>query len=140
MFGDTAGKQCACCSLYAICFTTVRSPGHWNIDDLDFIVKEGDTLYTSLNKNTYLMVSDLPQNILLFGSDIKVTYLENDFGFLNSTSVGFLSGENILSTGSGALLFIKGACISVICKKNAVFLFLTVEIIWVKQYQMAFQC
>ena len=47
MFGESSGKQCARCSLYAITFEMIRSPGYWNKDDLDFIVREGDQLYKS---------------------------------------------------------------------------------------------
>ena len=92
MFGESAGKQRAYCSLYAISFTAAKSPGHWNSDDIDFIVKEGDNLYKSLNKNTYLMVPDLPEFVSIFDSQVKVTYLKNEYGFLSiSTIPRFLS-------------------------------------------------
>ena len=29
--GESLGKQCTCCSLYAISFTTVISPGHGKV-------------------------------------------------------------------------------------------------------------
>ena len=50
MFRESAGKQCACCSLYAIAFTVVKSPGYWDSYDIDFIVKEGDRLYSVSQK------------------------------------------------------------------------------------------
>ena len=122
MFGESAGKQCACCSLYAISFTAVKSPGHWNSDDIDFIVKEGDNLYKSLNKNTYLMVPDLPEFVPMFESQVKVTYLENEYDFLSiSTILRFLSC-NDSTNGDGLLFFIKGICVSIIWREKCVYL------------------
>ena len=56
----------------------------------------------------------------MFECSVKVSYLENEVGFLYSKSMfGFLS---LNDTGNGTLFFIKEVCIS-IWKKNAIFLF-----------------
>lgn len=124
MFGESAGKQCACCSLYAISFTVAKSPGNWNSNDIDYIIKEGDVLYKSLNKNTYLMVLDLPNIFPLIDNiQVKVIYLENEYGFLNydTSPPHFLSSSNV-TNGDELHFFMKGFCISIIYKKNCLYL------------------
>jgi len=98
MFGESAGKQCACCSLYAISFATVvKVPGNWGTNDIDFIINEADQFYKSLNKNTYLMVTDLPNIVPMFESHARITYLENEYGILSFSFIPpprFLSNAN----------------------------------------------
>ena len=122
-FGTSAGKQCACCSLFSICFNKIRSPGYWNTEDLDFLVREGDNLYKSLRKDTYLMVPDLPQYVPMFESLVSVRYLENKFGFNSYSPISFLKPQNESSAYDGAIFFIKGLCISLIYQKRAIYLF-----------------
>ena len=43
-FGDTAGVQCACNSLYILSWSQIRKLGFWNRLDLDHILTESDTL------------------------------------------------------------------------------------------------
>ena len=81
-FGETAGLQCTCCSLFSIAFTLVKSPGYWDTKDLDFIIENGDKTYKSLNVLRYLMIPELPQQIQLFESQIVHVELKtNKFGF-----------------------------------------------------------
>ncbi|XP_057292445.1 uncharacterized protein LOC130621150 [Hydractinia symbiolongicarpus] len=124
MFGESAGKQCACCSLYAVSFSTrVKSPGNWNVNDIDFIITEADKLYKSLNKNTYLTVPDLPNSVPIFGSNVTITYLDKEYGLLSSYSIPrFLSNLNN-SIGDGLLFFVKFICVAILPKKNCVYLF-----------------
>ena len=56
MFGESSGKQCACCSLLAITFTAIRTPGSWNKEDLDFVVKEGDNIYKKVSQRDCICV------------------------------------------------------------------------------------
>ena len=67
-FGETAGKQCTCCSLFSVAFTLVKTPGRWVSNDLDYIVIKGDMIYKALGKDTYLLASELPNIITLFTS------------------------------------------------------------------------
>ena len=55
-FGETAGMQCTCCSLFSIAFTLVKNPSCWDSKDLDFVVEKGDKTYKSLNVLQYLMI------------------------------------------------------------------------------------
>jgi len=76
-FGDSAGKQCTCCALFSVIFTLMKSPGHWNFNDLDFIVEKGDSIYKNLNVNRYLMFSELPRETSIFNSIITINYMQN---------------------------------------------------------------
>jgi len=63
-FGSTAGRQCACNSLFSIFWSHVRNIDNWTKHDLDRILIEGDKIYNSLNTQNYLSVEDLPDQIL----------------------------------------------------------------------------
>ena len=119
-FQNTAGKQCTCCSLFSIVFSTlVKSPGHWKAEDLDYIIENGDLVYKSLNTESYLMLTELPTNLCLFESTLTVNYIENRFGFISATSkmYGFLF-EKTMTESNGLLFMIKGLCISIIWNRN----------------------
>ena len=110
MFGKSVGKQCSCCSLYSIAFSIVKSPGYWNTCDLDFIVSNGDRLYKSLNKDTYLSIPDLPKSFLMFEKSlpIKVDYLDCDeFGFVSYSKGSFHSFDSTFSKGDGCIFIIS---------------------------------
>jgi hypothetical protein len=51
-FGDTAGRQGACNSLFAIFWSKIRNVSNWRTSDLDKILVEGDKIYKSLNTHT----------------------------------------------------------------------------------------
>ena len=117
MFGDSAGKQCACCSLLAISFTVIRTPGYWNKDDLDFVVKEGDNTYKTVACHTIgpvsdlpinLSVPDLPRNIPILGSNIRIAYLKDCYGFISFNESSSLLSDMQCSSGNGFLFFLKG--------------------------------
>ena len=41
-FGETAGAQCACMSLTALCQSGIRKASIWRASDLDYIWESGD--------------------------------------------------------------------------------------------------
>ena len=53
-FGETAGAQCVCNSLYALCWSEIRQVSVWKPDDFYNILYQGDVLYKSLNVIDYL--------------------------------------------------------------------------------------
>jgi len=75
-FGESAGKQCTCCSLYSIAFSRVKNPGNWDIFDLDYVLEQGDKIYKGLNKDNYLMFSELPREIHIFETTMNLEFLE----------------------------------------------------------------
>ena len=73
-FGFSAGKQCSCMSLTAICWSSVKKVNTWKENDLDFILNEGDIVYKSLNLNRTLYVDELPTQIQISDVVIGLVY------------------------------------------------------------------
>ena len=122
MFGITAGRQCSCCSLISICFSTVKTLGQWNQEDLDFIVRQGDAIYKLQNTESYLMATELPRVVNFYGSELMINFLDTTSGLLyRGDSSSFLTSSQC--DGNGLIFFIKGYCVSVLWTKKFVFLF-----------------
>ena len=51
-FGETAGRQCACNTLFSIAWSAIRRAGLWNTTDIDFILTESDKIYKQLKAVT----------------------------------------------------------------------------------------
>ena len=113
--------------MYAVVFSRyIKTPGCINTDDLDVIVREGDKLYKSLNTDTHLEFSDLPNSITTFGFKANISYLSNSIGLLNpGQNESFLLQNKHCNfqPGDGMLFIVKGYCICLIIRKNTVFLF-----------------
>ena len=123
-FGETAGRQCTCCALFSVAFTLVKSPGHWVSKDLDFIIENGDLIYKSLNVNRYLMANELPRELTLLGSNVRINFIKEKCGIVNGNSpYQYFLIRNMLSNSSGLLFFMKGLCVSVVWASNHYFLF-----------------
>ena len=75
LFGETAGIQCACNALYALCWTQIKQIFHWVRRDLDHILVEGDNLYKSLHTSDMLSVDQLPAFVKMYNHDIPIQYL-----------------------------------------------------------------
>ena len=41
-FGETAGTQCACMALTALCWPVIRKVSIWRVSDVDCILESGD--------------------------------------------------------------------------------------------------
>ena len=72
LFGEKAGIQCACNSLYALCLVQIKQIFHWNKSDLDHILIEGDCLYKSLGTLDMLSANQLPGFVKMFSHNIPV--------------------------------------------------------------------
>ena len=48
-FGATAGVQCACNLLFALCWSVIRNVCQWHTFHLDYVLCEGDSNYKQLN-------------------------------------------------------------------------------------------
>ena len=73
-FGDTASIQCACNSLYVLCWSKVKKVFAWNSSDVDLYLVEGDLLYKSLNTTDLLSVDGLPRSVQLNVFLVLVTF------------------------------------------------------------------
>ena len=75
-FGRTPGVQCACNSLFALCWSQVKTVSRWNKSDLNHVLTEGDLLYKSLNVVDMLTADDLPRSIVMCNIEFLVDFLE----------------------------------------------------------------
>ena len=69
-FGETAGTQCACMALTALCWSVIRKVSIWRVSDVDCILESGDWVYKTLGRFGLLSVDDLPSEISL--TDVTV--------------------------------------------------------------------
>ena len=123
-FGSTAGIQCACNSLYALCWSKVKKVFAWNISDLDHILTQGDLLYKSLGKNCLLAVDELPRSVNINDNNIslvftrletKIATLADGDPFLRSLFRGY--SDNL------CLLLIAGYTTAILQHNNLFYLF-----------------
>ena len=124
-FGHTAGIQCACNSLYALCWSTIKRVSVWTTSDLDYVLENGDGLFKSINTNMALNVDELPVNVNIEGHSLGVILLENESGVMNTTEqFNFLkmSFQSKMNTGTGAIFFINGYIFALIWNKSGIFL------------------
>ena len=74
-FGNTAGVQCACNFLYALCWSQIKNVISRNTPDLDYIT-ERDKLYKTLNTFDMLSVDDLPRCVKMYDQNVQIEFLE----------------------------------------------------------------
>ena len=124
-FGDTAGVQCACNSLFAICWSFIKRVTVWSTYDLDYILENGDRMYMSLETHKILTLDDLPPNVSVEGHAMQVVKLGNESGWINIANRFDMletSFKNASNTGSGMIFFISGYNFAVIWSKSGFFL------------------
>ena len=123
-FGHTAGVQCACNSLFAICWSVIKRVTVWSTYDLDYILANGDFMYKSLHTDEVLTLDDLPPNVTVEGCEVQVFRLENESGWINIANRFDMletSFKNTGNTGSGMIFFISGYTFAVIWSKSGIF-------------------
>ena len=69
-FGSTAGMQCSCIALFALCWSKLRKGISRQFHDIDDIVNVGNDVYKMLAVSMYLTVDDQPAGI-----ELMVIYL-----------------------------------------------------------------
>ena len=125
-YETTAGIQCLCVSLMAVCWSLIKSISKWDSNDFDQILRKGDELFKSLNKFKLLGVEDLPTKIEIYSHSIDIVLLGKKIGEITSsrylTSIVDIVG-NCSNLGNGALLIINEYAFGVIWKRNWFFLF-----------------
>ncbi len=90
--GDTAGKQCIAnvfsTGVYASC---VQNPKLWKQSDLDGILLQGDYLYNQVcKKNSYLLPSDIPECIQVFGEVCTILQGDDLYGIVEGDTSSIL--------------------------------------------------
>ena len=120
-FGATAGIQCACNALYAICFSIVKKVSIWKSFDLDYILENGDETFKTVGISRAMELNELPRNLTIENCSVTVEFLDNQFGLLGYGNL--FDGHTSCDTGNGLIFTTCGFCFSLIWSKNCIFLF-----------------
>ena len=116
LFDETAGRQCACSAMFSICWSFVRKISCWTHRDLDHILNEGDNLYKSLKKESFLSVDDLPRQIYIFRYIVNI-WIPKDTVHEGVAFLGEPFLRNIFPlchNSTGCLLFICNYAVAII--------------------------
>ena len=126
-FGETAGIQCACNALFALCWSLVRRVSIWQTADLDHILAFGDLNYKRLGTRNILTVDDLPGIVEGDGCSFGVELLSLENGEVNCFSTGFpflrAIHDSCEKSGVGFLIFITGYTVAIVPMGNKFYLF-----------------
>ena len=110
LFGETAGRQCACNALLSICWSHVREISFWRTIDLDFILVEGDKLYKYLNFQGYLNVAQQPQEVQIFRHTVNLKILaenlHNGIAVFGDSFLNDIFDTSNANNSSGCILFL----------------------------------
>ena len=89
-FGLTAGRQCTCCALFSVVFSTVKNPGNWNCADVNYVVDHGDQVYKDLNSTAYLMLNELPNSVSIMNLNFLINFLDTKSDLVGYKSVQYM--------------------------------------------------
>lgn len=93
-FGESAGSQCMCNALWAICYSSIASVRYWTEWDLDRILTLGNDLYVSLGYTSqYLALDDLPNSIATENGNIQIEKSDSYLFELSRNSTSFLRAQ-----------------------------------------------
>ena len=121
-FGYSAGTQCSCNALYAICYSSVKKVSIWKYWDVDYILEHGDAVFKSVGILRSLSMNELPNNVQVENNTLKIEMLDNFVGLLGYNSV-FANHVSLCDIGNGLIFTTAGYCISLIWSKNSIVLF-----------------
>ena len=98
-FGNSAGKQCSCMSLAAVCWSTLRKLSVWKESDLDFVLEYGNKVYENQNTDHSLHVDELPTQIYFETVSVDVKTVATLDGFIEKgqSSINFIDKDLLLS-------------------------------------------
>ena len=118
-FGATAGVQCACNSLFALCWSVIRNVCQCNTFNLDYVLSEGDSNYKQLNTLSLLAADELPNVVQTADSrmfSVEYLSLENDKVNAHSQEFPFLRAllNECVDKCVRFLMFVSGFTIAVI--------------------------
>ena len=120
LFGETAGIQCTCMTLFEISYSTLKSVNRWDQFDLDIILINGDALYKSLRRQILLTVEDLPRDFEMGEETVFAQFRVNKYAIFNRglQEVHATLLENLVqnpeSQSAGSIFFIQGMCFAII--------------------------
>ena len=111
--------QCACNSLFALCFSQVKKVFNWNTPDLDYILTEEDILYKSLWAIDLLSSDELTRSVVISNYNIPRDYLELETEVANlRTGEAFLRRIVAIKAYDEIILLFMGWFTTAIMKKH----------------------
>ena len=127
-FGQTAGTQCMCNTLYSVGYSIIKKVRHWTNWDMDYMVIAGNSLFSTLGfRSQLLSVDKLPGLIPIENILLSITKTNLGTGLMmRSQREQFLQNSNQFnanSLGSGIIFIIDGLSFAVIWSENAWYLF-----------------
>ena len=72
-YGASAGIQCSCMSLMAVCWNVFKPVARWD-DDLDRILETRAQLFKSLNMFRILGIDDLPARVSFYVREMNIVF------------------------------------------------------------------
>ena len=134
VFGfKTAGNQCVPNSIVAAVLACHKHPSIWQQKDLDFVLRHGDMLYTSLKKDhNKLLVTDIPKKFTVDGRSYTFDTHDIHVGLLPVLQLDdspFVTIEHALTKfvasyySQNALLCIGDSACSLMSDGNELYLF-----------------
>ena len=94
-----AGKQCVYNAIASMVFNETQPVNEWTCQHLDKIMKEGDWLYTNLQRdNSYPLIPDIPKSIWLGCILNEIQTGATIFGPLHSENFTFSRLDDITSS------------------------------------------
>ena len=121
-FGRTAGVQC---TLFALCWSQVKTVSRWNKSDLNHVLTKENLLYKSLHVVDMLTADDLSRSIVMYNIEFPVYFLE-----LKTEIVHLRNGEpflrrSVANTGHEFIFFLYmgGFTIALMKHHNHFYLF-----------------
>ena len=103
-FGETSGIQCACNSLFAICWSSIKCVSVWKYWDLDYILEQGNAFFKNINIVRSLSVEELPATVRISDHVIKVKTLANINRRLGASNM-FEKNKDVLPGIGNGLIF-----------------------------------
>ena len=120
-FGDTAGIQCSCNAMYAMCFSLIKKVSVWKSWDLDYILDHGDVVFKMVDISRSLFMSELPDCIAIENNNVNIEMLANYYGCLGQNKI--FVDHSQTDIGNGLIFTTGGYSFSLIWSKNSIFLF-----------------
>ena len=123
-FGETAGSQCMCNAFFSVCFSAIKKARFWTTWELDYILNNGNSLYSRLGHTSdFLSIDDLPTSVNIHGYPVSARKVLEDCGRVNSDFIVDVYQRNGGNVGNGMIVIIKGYSFSIIWSDTAIFLF-----------------
>lgn len=123
-FGSTSGVQCTMNCLVSICWSSIKRACYWKSSDLDYILEQGNMIFSDLGFTSPIEVDDIPSEISISSELINVTLLDRSHGLLGNDHLFSCHTHTQLDDSwDGAIFTTAGYSFSLIFDKSFIYLF-----------------